>query len=39
MKNMEEKKPGLEEFQVLLRKRKVERSDGSELIGHGLTQL
>ena len=36
--NKEEEKPGLEEFQVL-RKRKVGKSDGGELNGRGLTQL
>ena len=38
MANEEEEKPGLEEFQVL-RKRKAHRSDGGDLIEHGLTQL
>ena len=37
--NKEEEKPGLEEFQFLLRKRKVGKSDGGELNGRGLTQL
>ena len=31
MANEEEEKPGLEEFQVLLRKRKADRSDGDDL--------
>ena len=32
--NEEEEKPGLQEFQVLLRKRKADRSDGGDLIEH-----
>ena len=36
MVNNEEEKPGLEEFQVLIRKRREDKSDGG---GHRLTQL